>query len=134
MDPTTIAQAIPSEASSWGYIAGGLVIALMSVEKYLQNRNGDNKVVKAVTEDNARLENRAREADQRVIAADARADKAEDERDAMLREFGEVKSQYERLSERLDWLSKQNDELRLQNNTLIQQNNELTALLRGKTQ
>lgn len=134
MDPTTLAQNLPTDGNSWGYLIAGAVTAVLAVDKFLQNRTGDNKIVRALTEDNARLENRAREADQRVASADAKADKAEEERDAMLREFGNLKAQQERLSERLDWLSKQNDELRLQNTTLIQQNNELTALLRGNTQ
>lgn len=130
MDPNQITEAVNSPVTIWGTIAGAILVAFSFVKTWNVNRKGDNAQIKALLEDNARLENRLRDADKR-------ADEAIDEKDAMskeinglIREFAEIKSQYATINERLEWQTKQNDQLLNQNSALMAQNTELSNQVR----
>lgn len=129
MEPNQIADVASSQAGVWGTAVGAIVVAFLFVERYLSNRKGDNVMVKALTEDVARLENRLRDETKRADDNEDRADAMAIERNSLIREFADIKSSHERVLERLEWLTKQNDQITKQNLELVQQNRELTNRL-----
>jgi len=133
MEPNAVATAVVSSSGAevWGTLAGAVVVAFYFIDKFLSNRKGENVTVKALTEDNARLENRLREEKQRADENEDRADSMASERNALIREFAEIKSSHAQVLERLDWLSKQNVQLIDQNKDLTKRLNEF--LNRGNT-
>lgn len=129
MEPTVTAAISSAGTEIWGTLAGSVVVAFYFIDKYLGNRKGDNATVKALTEDNARLENRLREEKMRADENEDRADDMAKERNSLIREFADIKSSHAQVLERLEWLTKQNDQLISQNRELVQQNRELTTKL-----
>lgn len=124
-----LTDAVGSSGGVWGTIGGGIVVGAWFIDKFLTNRSGDNARVKALTEDNARLENRLREAEKRADENETHADDLAKQRNDLIREFAEIKAQYATVTERLEWLGKQNEQLIGQNATLVRQNQELNQRL-----
>jgi len=129
MESNQVAEIASTATGVWGTAIGAIVVAFLFVERYLNNRKGDNAMVKALTEDVARLENRLRDETKRADDNEDRADALATERNGLIREFADIKSSHERVLERLDWLTKQNDQITQQNTELVKQNRELTDRL-----
>lgn len=128
---TEIANGTP--VTLWGSALGMFIVAFFYVERALNNRKGDNMMVKALTEDVARLENRLRDETSRADENEERADRMAGERNQLVREFAETRAQFATVSERLDWqtqkINQQSariDALVQQNETLVNQNTLLT--------
>lgn len=113
-----------------GYLVGAAVVAYQFISKWNNTRTGENAQLKAITEDNARLENRLRDADKRAEEAIDDRDAMAQERNGLIREFSEIKAQYAAVNERLEWLTKQNDQVMHQNTELLKQNTELSNQVR----